>query len=426
MVFLLKKGGITLEINLLDIVISVLLDNKKATSKLEKCYDREKSELDAFAKEKHLDITKVDNKLKTVIMKKEASDILTVIGDCFTQVKNNVKNGLRFKDTVNSSIKPTDIVKAFAIYKFFELLLNKWQPFDDYESYLAALAYHDINKTKLKDFEMTFGITMAEDATKRSIMSAFCGSAQLYTYVYELLLHNGMSMEETEKIKLTARDYKDVAYEIAELFEANKQSDIKGEDLLQFDMTDESSDLGKSCTLILIGILVKVFSKLYLQKKQELDNAKPEKEIIFKEDLESKKLLADKQRALNQLQLDYDKQKARLAAVTEELNSMKEYVDIVEKVQEMEEHQDNAENSRFTVPFQKGVILFGGHPNFQHKFAEKYSWVKIIDVEDVRVDWNLVKNASLVLINWRHLSHRQFYKLISVVREYKKEHRYVW
>ena len=418
-----------MEVNLLDIVIIVLLENQKAASKLEKCYDREKSEFDIFAAEKRLDITKLDNKIKAVIMKKEASDILTAIGDCFTHVKNNVKKGLRFQETVNNSMKPTDIVKALAIYKFFELLLGKWQPFDDYEKYLAALAYHDINKTKLKDFEMTFGITMAKDATKRSMISAFCGSAQLYAYVYELLLHNGMSMEEAEKVKLTARDYKDIAYEIAELIEVNKQSDIKErqEDCLNFNMVSEQSDLEKSCTLILIGVLVKVLGKLYLQKKQELDNVKPEKEVIFKEDLESRKLLADKQRSLNQLQLDYDRQKARLAAATEELNTMKEYVDIVEKIQEMEEQQNEAgQSSKFGVPYQKGIVLFGGHPNFQHKFAEKYNWVKIIDPEEVRIDWNLVRNASLILINWKHLSHRQFYKLISVIREHKKEYKYVW
>ena len=418
-----------MEIDLLDIVISVLLENKKAASKLEKCYDREKSEFDAFAKEKRLDITKVANKLKVVIMKKETSDILTAIGDCFTPVKNNVKKGLRFKETASNNIKPTDIVKAFAIYKFFELLLNKWKTFDNYESYLVALAYHDVNKTKLKDFEMTFGITMADDVTKRSMISAFCGSSQLYTYVYELLLHNGMSMAEAEKVKLTAKDYKDIAYEIAELVEINKRSDIKDkeEDLLKFNMTDEQSDIGKSCTLILIGVLVKVLGKLYLQKKQELDNVKPEKEIVFREDLESKKLLADKQRALNQLQIDYDRQKTRLATVTEELNGMKEYIDIVEKIQEMEERQSEERQSlKPVIPYQKGVILFGGHPNFQHKFAERYNWVKIIDVEDVRIDWNLVKNASLILINWKHLSHRQFYKLISIIREYRKEYQYVW
>lgn len=417
-----------MEVNLLDIIISILSENQKAAGKLERCYDREKSEFDIFAAEKRLDITKLDNRIKAVIMKKEPFDILTVIGDCFTQVKNNVKKGLRFQETVNNSMKPTDIVKAFAIYKFFELLLDKWQPFDDYEKYIAALAYHDINKTKLKDLEMSFGITMSQDASKRTMISAFCGSAQLYTYVYELLLHNNMSMEEVEKVKLSARDYKDIAYEIAELIEVNKQSDIKErqEDCLNFNMVSEQSDLEKSCTLILIGVLVKVFSKLYLQKKQELDNVKPEKEVIFKEDLESKKMLADKQRALNQLQLDYDKQKARLTTVTEELNSMKEYIDIVEKIQGIEEQQDDTENLRFTVPYQKGVVLFGGHPNFQHKFAEKYSWVKIVDVEKVRIDRNLVKNASLILINWKHLSHRQFYKLISIIREHKKEYKYVW
>lgn len=418
-----------MEVNLLDIVISVLLENQKVVDKLERCYDREKSEFDAFMAKRRLDITKLDNKIKAVIMKKEAADILTAIGDYFTQVKSSVKKGLRFQETVNSNTKPTDIVKAFAIYKFFELLLDKWQSFDDYENCLVALAYHDINKTKLTNLEITFGITMEKDATKRSMISAFCGSAQLYAYVYGLLLHSGMSMEEAEKVKLTAKDYKDIVYEIAELIETNKQSDIKErqEDCFNFNMTDESSDIEKSCTLILIGVLVKVLSKLYLQKKQELDNVRPEKEIVFKEDLESKKLLADKQKALNQLQLDYDRQKARFAAVTEELNGMKEYIDIVEKIQEMEERQSEERQSlKPVIPYQKGVILFGGHPNFQHKFAEKYSWVKIIDVEDVRIDWNLVKNASLILINWKHLSHRQFYKLISIIREYRKEYQYVW
>lgn len=417
-----------MEINLLDLVISVLQDNVKLLNKIEKYYDRSKTVFDDFAKEHRLDITKVSDRIKTVILLREEKDILSLIGDSFASVKNCIQKGLRYQQTVTKSIKPTDITKDFAIYKFFELLLDKWQDYDDYEKCLCALIYHDINKTRLKDFKPNFTLKMTKEADKRSMISAFSGASQLYSYVYELLLHDNMSMAEVEQVKLTAKDYRDITYEMAILIEVNKRVQRETQEgQLDFNLTDETQDMTQIYILILIGILVKVFMKLYLQKQQELKAVKPEKEIIYKEDLESKQLLSVKQEALNKLQLSYDKQQNKLAAVTEELQNMKEYVEIIEKIQEMEEQQRELNpNVKPVIPYQKGVILFGGHPNFQKKFAEKYGWVKIINADDIRIDWNLVKNASLVLINWKHLSHRQFYKLISVVRENKKELQYVW
>lgn len=419
-----------MEINLLDIIARVIQSNTKAVLKLERVYEREKSSLDAFAKQQRLDINDSVNKIKVVILQKSEADILAVIGDIYASVKNNVKKGLRFKETVNPLIKPTDIVKLFAIHKFFELLMNKWQDFDSYEKQLLALAYHDINKTRLRNFEPSFQMSMVKDVTKRSMISAFCGSEQLYSYVYGLLLHSDMSMEEVEHVRLTAKDYKDISYEIAELIEANNVLESKNTvKTLDFNIKDiycAESSL-QACVLVLIGIIVKVFAKMHRQQKEELEAVKPEETVIVKEDLESKKRLVDKQNALNKLQLAYDRQQKKLDTVQEELRQMKEYVDIIEKIQELEEQQDEtAPGAKPVIPYGKGIILFGGHPNYQKKMVEKYNWIRVVDPEDVRVDWNIVKNANLILINWKHLPHRQFYSLISVIREYKKEYQYVW
>lgn len=418
-----------MEVNLFDIVIPVIQDNKKATLKLEKIYEREKSSFDAFAQQQRLDITDPFNRIKVVILQKSETDILMAIGDFYTAIKNNIKKGLRFKDTVNALMKPTDVVKAFAIYKFFELLMGKWQDLDLYEKRLSALAYHDINKTRLRNFEPSFKLAMVKDASKRTMISAFCGSEQLYAYVYGLLLHSDMSMEYIEQVKLTAKDYKDITYEIAEVIEANRilySEDTSGK--LNIDITDVyNEDNAQVFVLIAIGVIIKVFIKLLQQQEAALKAVKPEEKIVVKEDLESKKRLIDKQNALNKLQLEYDKQKKKLDAATEELKQIKEYVDIIEKIQQMEEQQNEVNpGAKPVIPYGKNVILFGGHPNYQKKMFEKYNWIKVVDPEDIRIDWNMVKNADIILINWKHLPHRQFYSLISIIREYKKEYQYVW
>lgn len=419
-----------MEVNLLNIVILALQDNPRAVSKLEKIYERERSSFDTLAKQLRLDITNPVNRIRIVILQKPEADILAAIGDIYTAVKNNVKKGLRFKETINPLTKPTDIVKLFAIHKFFELLMNKWQDFDLYEKQLLALAYHDINKTRLRDFEPPFQMSMVKDVTKRSMISAFCGSEQLYAYVYGLLLHSDMSMEEVERVKLTAKDYKDISYEMAELIEANNVLVSKTSvEKLDFNIKNiygvENSF--QACVLMMIGTIVKVFAKICHQHKEELKTVKPKETVIVKEDLESKKKLMDKQDALNKLQLAYDKQQKKLETALEELQQMKEYVDIIEKIQQLEEQQNETNpGAKPVIPYGKGIILFGGHPNYQKKMVEKYNWIRTVDPEDVRVDWNMVKNASLILINWKHLPHRQFYSLISIIREYKKEYQYVW
>lgn len=418
-----------MEVDLLDIIISTLQENPKVVEKLERCYDREKTDLDIFAKDHKLNTCDIKDKIKAIIMYKNAADILSMVGDFYPRIKSDVKKGLRFQQTVGKNVKPTNVVKMLAMYKFFELLLDKWQELDDYESLIVALAYHDINKTRLKNFEPDFQLTMISDINQRSMISAFCGSPQLYSYVYGLLLEDNLSMSLLEETKLSSKDYKDINYGIAELMQVNKllKTTAVKETYLDINLTDIQGDSKQVFILILVGVLVKTFSKIYLQKQEELANTKPEKEIIVKEDLESKRLLSEKQAALNKLQISHDKQKEKIKALSEELDNVKEYVGIIEKIQEMEETQsETAHSVKPTIPYGKGIVLFGGHPNYQRKFAEQYSWVKIIDTEDVHVDWNLVRNATLVLINWKHLSHRQFYKLISLVREHKIEYKYVW
>lgn len=416
-----------MEVSLLDLAITAITANTKAVTKLKRYYDRNKERLDIFAKDKRLDITKTEGMIKTIILSEERINILSVIGDCFTIAINNIKKGIRYQQTLKENVNIYEVTKMFALYKFLELLTDNWQDYDSYESELIALVYHNVHKTKMGNVKPEDMYNFLPNVNEDIIAKSMNNMVPFFSFVYDILLDSDIDHAKLFSGSLTAKEKNDIYQRIVEMIFTNTTKVFvnKTTGLFSLGNKENKYSCDMLCALSQVGAILKFFAKMYHKKEQELISAQSRKEIVIKEDIASKKLLKDKQDALNNLQIQYDKQQEKLAAVSEELEQIKEYVDIVEKLQKMEEDQSSDQQNDLIVPHGKGIVLFGGHPNYQRKFKEKYSWVKVVPAEEVHVDWNLVRNANLVLINWKHLTHRQFYKLISLIREHKKEYRYV-
>lgn len=416
-----------MEVNLLDLAVIAIAANTKAVTKLKRYYNRNKERLNVFAKDKRLDITKTEDMVKTIILSEERTDILSVIGDCFSVMINNIKKGVRYQQTLRKNTNIYEITRMFALYKFLELLTDNWQDYDNYENELIALVYHNAHKTKMESIKPEDIYDFLPNVSKENIAKSMNNMLPFLSFVYDILLDSDINHTKLYNVSLTAREKNDIQQRIVEMIFTNTTKVFVNETTGLFNLGNQENKYYCDilCTLLQVGTILKLFAKMYHKKEQELISSQNHKEIIVKEDITSKKLLKDKQDALNSLQIQYDKQQEKLAAVSEELEQMKEYVDIVEKLQKMEEEQSSDQQNDLIVPHGKGIVLFGGHPNYQRKFKERYNWVKVIPAEEIHVDWNLVRNANLVLINWKHLTHRQFYKLISLIREHKKEYRYV-
>lgn len=411
------KEEAMVEVNVINLLLQTLGENPKAAKKITRAYKKEKGE----------DNKDITDQARFLIAEKTEQELLSLFGDCFAPIVQKVKTGIRFQQAYADTKSPvSEVIPSFVLYKFFELLLNKWKEPDTYEKELFALIYHNVNKTKLKDFERT--VFFKETSNIPCLSSLLCGSEELYAYIHELLLHGNTSIEEIDKLKFTKKELDDVAYEMAVMFDVNYNHPgthrLKGR--LSFDLTSFEECPEQSLYLIVVGCMCKVITKLMSQVKA-LSSTAPQKEVIIKEDTESKKLAQKKQEQLNKLQLQYDKQQAKLETVTADYNSLKDYVSFLEQAQNfVEKKQEENPLAKPVIPWdKKNTILFGGHPNFQAKFVERYPWVRVISPDD-KFDINIVKNADLVLINWRHLSHSQFYAFMPVIREYKKEYVYVW
>lgn len=416
-----------MEVNLLDLAIAAIAANTKAITKFKRYYNRNKERLDIFAKDRRFDITKTEDMIKTIIFAEERTDILSVIGDCFTIEMNKIKKGVRYQQTLKGNVNIYEVTKMFALYKFLELLTDNWQDYDDYENELVALVYHNVHKTKMKSIKPEDMYSFLPSVNKDDITKSMGNMLPFFSFIYDILLDSDIDHAKLHSGSLTTKEKNDIYQRIVEMIFTNTTKVFVDETTGLFNLGHQENKYYCDilCALSQVGAILKFFAKMYHKKEQELISAQSKKEVIVKEDVTSKKLLKDKQDALNNLQIKYDKQQEKLATVSEELEQMKEYVEIVEKLQKMEEDQNSDQQNDLIVPHGKGIVLFGGHPNYQRKFKERYNWVKVISAEEIHVDWNLVRNANLVLINWKHLTHRQFYKLISLIREHKKEYRYV-
>lgn len=419
-----------MKVNMFNLLVTTLQSNPQVVKKFKRTFEKDKDRYSSFLKECHLDPESPTDQLSAIIMNKSEKELLDIFGEQYPTIKNNVKKKIRFQNTIKGKgLRPQEVLRLFVLYKFFELLMGSWQEPDDYENKIMALIYHNENKTKLQNFKQSFELKALMNADKRNFISGFCGSSELYAFVHGLLLQSGLSIDTVEKVKLTERDCKDISYGIAELFEVNKDY-VPSEHLegrLSITETDLMDNYEHAFFTILIGTVIKVFTKLYQQKEEELKNVKPVEKVVVKEVDNQSQKLAEKQKALNKLQVEYDRQQRKLETVTKHLKDITEYVNFLEQAREFEEKQQEEQpDAKPIIPWGDGVILFGGHPNYQANFAEKYPWVRIIKPDLTKLDRNMIKNAKTILINWKHLPHSQFYTLISVIREYNKEYQYVW
>ncbi|MBQ1855478.1 MAG: hypothetical protein II137_02645, partial [Anaerovibrio sp.] len=61
--------------------------------------------------------------------------------------------------------------------------------------------------------------------------------------------------------------------------------------------------------------------------------------------------------------------------------------------------------------YPKGTVMFGGHENWQRKYAARHPEVKILSGTEDFAE-NVVSNKTpLVLLNSYHMSHKVFYKI---------------
>ena len=53
----------------------------------------------------------------------------------------------------------------------------------------------------------------------------------------------------------------------------------------------------------------------------------------------------------------------------------------------------------------------GGHANWQAKLHSHFSDFYFIPVDEFNFDTSVIKNADLIIFNFTHCSHKQFYRL---------------
>ena len=144
-----------------------------------------------------------------------------------------------------------------------------------------------------------------------------------------------------------------------------------------------------------------------LKNKNALAEEKARKKLEKEKDI---RLADEKQKKLNHLQSNYEQLQQKYNDLEQEnaflnriLRNQEESAAVNEGLEE-----PVAEN----IDYPKGTVLFGGHPNWQKKFAAKYPNVKILDGSNPNFPDNVVSpKTPLVLLNSYHMSHTVFQRV---------------
>ena len=172
-----------------------------------------------------------------------------------------------------------------------------------------------------------------------------------------------------------------------------------------------------------IGMVVAKLARLYSEAREigieymdaadkyEEEVLQHRKDVLKMQDFE--KLVNTKQEQLNLLQMEQDKLKKYCEEQQKENEFLQKLLknidkdipsDIIEVAQE-----DDMDSF---VQYPDGAILFGGHPNWQQKFADRHPSVKIMSGVDPKSPDNVVSASTpMVLLNSSYMSHSVFYKL---------------
>ena len=156
-------------------------------------------------------------------------------------------------------------------------------------------------------------------------------------------------------------------------------------------------------------------------------NKKDFERYISKTDRQNKEkeasLLEVKQKQLNELQLKYDKLLTQYQDVKSDNELLKDIINQDEDEEVKKEDTMKDENEPPEYP--QGTVLFGGHENWQRKFAQKHPEVRIIN-GFIDFPENVVSpRTPLVLVNACHFKHKFFYKVRRLQQRQGWELRYI-
>ena len=135
------------------------------------------------------------------------------------------------------------------------------------------------------------------------------------------------------------------------------------------------------------------------------------------------KLVDKKQKSLNEMQLEYDRLKKKLAEVEEENRILKLENNDDDVYNEVEESGEPEIEARV---YPKNTILIGGHPNWLKQFKAHYPDVKIYD-GDASVNVNAITSKTpLVLINTTHMCHAAYHKVKNRLNDIGTKWEYIY
>lgn len=175
--------------------------------------------------------------------------------------------------------------------------------------------------------------------------------------------------------------------------------------------------------------LESTFSKYRLNSKLNDDIEKLMREIA-----PLKIQLEQKQKALNSIQLDYDRLKNKeLTKLKEELEKQKQLQrELQEKISYLEEINSSLEanideletaTASFSDTGNKpnsfveeklksfNILVMGGHQIWQNRLKEVYPYFTYIDSDNVNFDINITRNADFIFFNTLHCSHTLYYRI---------------
>lgn len=175
--------------------------------------------------------------------------------------------------------------------------------------------------------------------------------------------------------------------------------------------------------------LESTFSKYRLNSKLNDDIEKLMREIA-----PLKIQLEQKQKALNSIQLDYDRLKNKeLTKLKEEIEKQKQLQrELQEKISYLEEINSSLEanideletaTASFSDTGNKpnsfveeklksfNILVMGGHQIWQNRLKEVYPYFTYIDSDNVNFDINITRNADFIFFNTLHCSHTLYYRI---------------
>ena len=247
--------------------------------------------------------------------------------------------------------------------------------------------------------------------------------------IWDFSQYDNIPMSNYEDIELTSREIRDLANTII-YYMIDKQ---------KFD----ALDVGK---LLLVGIIIRSFSKMYLEAVDiineysgiiiDSEKTKP----LVSENARMKSKISEletsikaKQEKLNEQQKEIDRLKKKIKEQEKNIVSSKEKCAFLESLLADEKEDEflpisdnnNGEKKDAliveTIKNKKiKAVVFGGTPVWQHNLQELLPNFKYIPVENHGFDEKIIDNADFIIIQRNFLSHAQSYKIMGRVKKQGK------